>query len=112
MHIIYTSYISMRVYVGMSSVKFIPLSFRFTHDLPLLTVLQLDGFGVAGLAVCVWASIVVSSILFNGLLVFALSTDFEIFVLPKQHIVCNEALGTIFVIQSSWCELEFFSNLL
>src|SRR5277367_2994994 len=101
----------MCVYVGMSSVKFIPLSFRFTHDF-LLSMLQLDGFGVAGLAVCVWASIAVSSVLFNGLLVFALSTYFEIFVLPKQHIVSNEAIVTIFVIQPSWCELEFFNNLL
>src|SRR5277367_524785 len=92
-------------------VKFIPLSFRFTQDL-LLPMLQLDGFGVAGLAVCVWASIAVSSIVFNGLLVIALFADFEIFVLPKQHIIGDEALVAIFVIQPSWCELKFFSNLL
>src|SRR5277367_2260586 len=99
----------MCVYVGMSSVKFIPLSFRCAHDM-LLSMLQLDGFGVTGLAVCVWASIAVSSVLFNGLLVFALSTDFEIFVLPKQHIVSNETSVIIFVIQASWRELEFFSS--
>src|SRR5277367_1861771 len=92
-------------------VKFIPLSFRSAHLL-LLTMLEQDCFSVAGLAICVGASISISPIVFKRLLIFALPTDFETFVLPKQHISSNETLVTVFVVQSSWSELEFIDRLL